>query len=272
MTSMSRSSFFFVLFILILSNSILSCISFSRSTVSVLKKDCAASADFRQQDLSPELYRQLTESGLYPSDWCDLLTTTMLNSHFHPQHIFPDNTFYLLYKKDCYLQLKKYYEAIWRNLQYFPVASDDISYEDSWMDSRTYGGNRHHEGTDLFGPVSQSGYYPIVSITDGIVEQKGWLPLGGYRIGIRSDSGGYFYYAHLSSYEEDFTPGDRVQAGEILGFMGNTGYGQEGTSGMFPVHLHLGIYITTPEGQEISVNPYHILQCLRKKIRKCTYY
>ena len=96
--------------------------------------------------------------------------------------------------------------------------------------------------------------------------------LGGYRIGIRSDSGGYFYYAHLSSYEEDFTPGDRVQAGEILGFMGNTGYGQEGTSGMFPVHLHLGIYITTPEGQEISVNPYHILQCLRKKIRKCTYY
>ena len=140
------------------------------------------------------------------------------------------------------------------------------------MDSRTYGGNRHHEGTDLFGPVSQSGYYPIISITDGIVEQKGWLPLGGYRIGIRSDSGGYFYYAHLSSYEEDFTPGDRVQAGEILGFMGNTGYGQEGTSGRFPVHLHLGIYITTPEGQEISVNPYHILQCLRKKIRKCTYY
>lgn len=96
---MSRSSFFFVFFILILSNSILSYISFSRSTVSVLKKDCAASAEFRQQDLSPELYRQLTESGLYPSDWCDLLTTTMLNSHFHPQHIFPDNTFYLLYKK-----------------------------------------------------------------------------------------------------------------------------------------------------------------------------
>ena len=169
---MSRSSFFFVFFILILSNSILSYISFSRSTVSVLKKDCAASAEFRQQNLSPELYRQLTESGLYPSDWCDLLTTTMLNSHFHPQYISPDNTFYLLYKKSCYLQLKNYYEAIWGNLQYFPVASDDISYEDSWMDSRTYGGNRHHEGTDLFGPVSQSGYYPIISITDGIVEQK----------------------------------------------------------------------------------------------------
>ncbi len=42
------------------------------------------------------------------------------------------------------------------------------------------------------------------------------------------------------------------------------GYGQEGTSGRFPVHLHLGIYITTPEGQDISVNPYHVLQCLKK--------
>ena len=166
MTSMSRSSFFFVFFILILSNSILSFISFSRSTVSVLKKDCAASADFRQQDLSPELYRQLTESGLYPSDWCDLLTTTMLNSHFHPQHIFPDNTFYLLYKKDYYLQLKNYYEAIWGNLQYFPVASDDISYEDSWMDSRTYGGNRHHEGTDLFGLLADTELVSVLTLAD----------------------------------------------------------------------------------------------------------
>ena len=100
----------------------------------------------------------------------------------------------------------------------------------------------------------------------------GWLPLGGYRIGVRSVSGGYFYYAHLSSYEEAISLGKRVSAGDILGFMGNTGYGEEGTSGMFPVHLHLGIYIRTMEGQEISVNPYPVLQCLRKKIRNCIYY
>ena len=179
---MSRSSFFFVFFILILSNSILSYISFSRSTVSVLKKTVPPllSSDNR---ICPRNLSSIDRIRSYPSDWCDLLTTTMLNSHFHPQHISPDNTF-ICCTKSCYLQLKNYYEAIWGNLQYFPVASDDISYEDSWMDSRTYGGNRHHEGTDLFGPVSQSGYYPIISITDGIVEQKGWLPLGGYRIGI----------------------------------------------------------------------------------------
>ena len=270
---MSYTTFRTIIFsVLIMTSSILTHIILGRSTASILKNTCITSDAFRQQDFSPELYHKLTTSDTYALNWSDILTTSMLNGNFHPETLSSDNTFFLQYKKNDYLNLQKYYEAVWENLQYFPVASDNISFEDSWMNTRTYGGNRHHEGTDLFGSVSLSGYYPIISITDGVVEQKGWLPLGGYRIGIRSDSGGYFYYAHLSSYEEDFTPGDRVQAGEILGFMGNTGYGQEGTSGMFPVHLHLGIYITTPEGQEISVNPYHILQCLRKKIRKCTYY
>ena len=42
--------------------------------------------------------------------------------------------------------------------------------------------------------------------------------------------------------------------------MGNTGYGDEGTSGKFPVHLHLGIYISTENKEEQSVNPYWILR------------
>ena len=262
----------FMCSLLLLTSSILTHITLERSSVSLLKDDCIISENFRQQDLSPELYQQLTLSEIYTSNWCEILTTTMLKSNFHPRTLFLDNTAFLRYKKNEYHQLKKYYEAIWKDLQYFPVASNDISFENSWQDVRTYGGKRPHEGTDLFGPVTISGYYPIISITNGTIEQKGWLPLGGYRIGIRSDSGGYFYYAHLSSYEKDWSPGDTIHAGDILGFMGNTGYGIEGTSGMFPVHLHLGIYINTPDGREISVNPYQILQCLRKKIRKCTYY
>ena len=82
------------------------------------------------------------------------------------------------------------------------------------------------------------------------MEKIGWLPLGGYRIGIRSPGGGYFYYAHLSSYAEDFSEGDKVKAGEILGFLGDTGYGEEGTRGKFPPHLHLGIYISAKENEE----------------------
>ena len=52
------------------------------------------------------------------------------------------------------------------------------------------------------GRVSQSGFYPVISMTDGKIEKIGWLSLGGYRIGIRSPHGGYFYYAHLASYEK----------------------------------------------------------------------
>ena len=66
--------------------------------------------------------------------------------------------------------------------------------------------------------------------------------------------GGYFYYAHLESYEKNFQIGETVEAGQILGFMGNTGYGEEGTSGKFPVHLHLGIYVNPKGKEELSVN------------------
>ena len=108
-------------------------------------------------------------------------------------------------------------------------------------------------------------------MTDGIVEKIGWLPLGGNRIGIRSEHGGYFYYAHLADYEKDFYVCERVKAGDILGYMGNTGYGPEGTKGQFPVHLHLGIYISTSSGEEISVNPYWVLRAIHKNIINYSY-
>ena len=111
----------------------------------------------------------------------------------------------------------------------------------------------------------------MISMTDGTVEQIGWLPLGGYRIGIRSDHGGYFYYAHLSEYERDFREGEQIEAGDILGYMGNTGYGAEGTVGQFPVHLHLGIYINTSSGEELSVNPYWVLRAIHKNIINYSY-
>ena len=56
----------------------------------------------------------------------------------------------------------------------------------------------------------------MISMTDGKIEKIGWLPLGGYRIGIRSPHGGYFYYAHLASYEKYFQTGEAVEAGRSL--------------------------------------------------------
>lgn len=154
-------------------------------------------------------------------------------------------------------------QAIWNDLQCFPMKREDVSYENSWLAERTYGGKRGHEGCDLMTAENKAGVYPIYSMIDGVVTNKGWLKKGGYRIGITSPSGGYFYYAHLDSYA-DIEEGDKVKAGQLLGYAGDTGYGPEGTTGQFPVHLHLGIYIY-PEGEEISVNPYRVLRFLENK-------
>lgn len=157
--------------------------------------------------------------------------------------------------------------SIWEDLRYFPVPLPEpgelhTSYENSWMFARNFGGERGHEGTDIMASLNERGRYPIISMTDGVVEKIGWLTLGGYRIGIRSPSGGYYYYAHLYDYAKDFKEGDTVKAGELLGFMGDSGYGKEGTIGQFAVHLHVGVYVNDKDGGEMSLNPYWMLKWL----------
>lgn len=159
--------------------------------------------------------------------------------------------------------------AIWNTVKYFPIPESEkpgrkfVSFADSWMEERNYGGKRGHEGTDLMAGENVRGLYPIISITDGTVAKIGWLEKGGNRIGIWTEAGAYFYYAHLDSYA-NLKVGDQVKAGQLLGFMGDTGYGEAGTKGMFPVHLHLGIYIY-PDGTEMSINPYAILKYAEQK-------
>lgn len=168
--------------------------------------------------------------------------------------------------------LEKEEKAIWKDLEYFPIPLSEedseltTSFENSWMFDRSFGGNRGHEGTDIMASLNERGHYPVVSMTEGVVEKIGWLKLGGYRIGIRSPHGGYFYYAHLYDYARDFQEGDEVEAGEFLGFMGDSGYSDvEGTVGNFAVHLHVGIYVNDETGTEISVNPYWVLKWLEPK-------
>ena len=180
--------------------------------------------------------------------------------HFHKEEIE---------KQEAYL------DSIWSDIVYFPVPDTiwdeekKVTFGDTWMQSRTYGGDRGHEGCDIMADINERGNYPVISVCDGTIEQMGWLELGGYRIGIRSPHGAYFYYAHLSDYAEGFSIGDEVHAGELIAFMGDTGYSKtEGTTGNFDVHLHFGIYLNDENKQEFSVNSYSILQYLyqEKKI------
>ncbi|MEG0370202.1 MAG: M23 family metallopeptidase [Hungatella sp.] len=211
----------------------------------------------------------------------DLLTTAMIEQEFDLTKfntLTYENKYILKHKSTEYGKLKKAYESIFRDLKYFPIPKSSrsdtppITFSNDWMNTRTYGGKRGHEGCDIMGNERERGYYPVVSITDGTVEKIGWLEQGGWRIGIRSPSGLYLYYAHLYGYSKKRNVGDFVQAGELLGFMGDSGYGKtEGTVGNFDVHLHLGLYLKTPHHAELSINPYWILKYLQKNQLKYHY-
>jgi murein DD-endopeptidase MepM/ murein hydrolase activator NlpD len=89
-------------------------------------------------------------------------------------------------------------------------------------------GNWHH-GDDIFAPLGA----PVLACADGTVFSVGWNDTGGNRLWLRDGQGNEFYYAHLSAYSPAARNGHRVKAGEVIGFVGNTG-DAEGT----PYHLH----------------------------------
>ena len=150
-----------------------------------------------------------------------------------------------------------------------PVAAGyGYSHCDDFGVSRSFGFARKHLGNDLMGPLGA----PIIAVEGGVVEAMGWNRYGGWRVGIRSfDSKRYYYYAHLQK-DTPFAPGlqegDIVQAGELLGFMGRTGYSdKENTNNIETVHLHFGIQLVFDESQkecnsEIWINAYPIVRLL----------
>ena len=218
-------------------------------------------------------------------DTYETIAYTMISNNFEiPKNLRLNKDKFINFRKNIatddvedYLLLVELYASIFNDLTYFPIPKSTnpktkyIGFENSFMDARSFGGERSHEGTDIMALENVAGKYPIVSMCEGVVEQVGWLKLGGYRIGIRSPNGLYMYYAHLDSYVKEFKPGDYVKAGEMLGYMGDTGYSEiEGTKGNFPVHLHLGIYYDYKD-TEISINPYYILLYLKNNLLYYSY-
>ena len=134
--------------------------------------------------------------------------------------------------------------------------------------SRSFGFKRKHLGNDLMGGLGT----PIVAVEGGVVEALGWNRYGGWRIGIRSfDSKRYYYYAHLQKdhpFAKDLEVGDIVHAGDLIGFMGRTGYSdRENVNNIETVHLHFGMQLIFDESQkecnsEIWINVYDIVRLL----------
>ncbi len=161
-----------------------------------------------------------------------------------------------------------------------PIAAGyGYSHCDDFGAARSFGFRRRHLGNDLMGAQGT----PIVAVEGGVVEAMGWNRYGGWRIGIRSfDGKRYYYYAHLQK-DKPFAPGleegDLVQAGDLIGFMGRTGYSnRENTNNIETVHLHFGIQLVFAESQkecnsEIWIDAYDIVRLLsghRSSIQKTT--
>jgi murein DD-endopeptidase MepM/ murein hydrolase activator NlpD len=125
-----------------------------------------------------------------------------------------------------------------------PVQDVRISaLRDTWHAKRD-GGRRRHEGIDIFAPRGT----PVRATAEGIVTRVGSTSLGGKVVWTLGPGGQRHYYAHLDRYASVNT-GQRIHAGTILGYVGNTGNAR-GT----PAHLHYGIY--TPTG---AINPFPLL-------------
>ena len=150
-----------------------------------------------------------------------------------------------------------------------PIASGyGYSHCDDFGVGRSFGFKRKHLGHDMMGSLGT----PVVAVEGGIVEVMGWNRYGGWRIGIRSfDSKRYYYYAHLQKdhpFPEGLREGDLVQAGDIIGFMGRTGYSdKENTNNIETVHLHFGLQLIFDESQkeclsEIWIDVYDIVRLL----------
>jgi len=79
-------------------------------------------------------------------------------------------------------------------------------------------GNWHH-GDDIFAPLGT----PVVAVATGTINRVGWEHLGGWRLWVRDAAGDEFYYAHLSGYTAGDLRSNKVKAGQVIGFIGNTG-------------------------------------------------
>ncbi|TLS48275.1 M23 family metallopeptidase [Paenibacillus antri] len=129
----------------------------------------------------------------------------------------------------------------------FPLAKGTYTpFTNNYADARTWtpdgGAVRTHEGVDIFAPEGT----PVYAAADGTILNVGWNTYGGYRLTVKADSATAFYYAHLSKYSQTFVKGGAIKQGQLIGYVGSTGYGPEGTKGLFLPHLHFGIYdITT---------------------------
>ena len=138
----------------------------------------------------------------------------------------------------------------------FPVYGT-ASFGDSFGAPRPNVPGGWHHGEDIFARLGT----PLLAVADGTLHTIGFNKIGGYRLWLRDTSGNEFYYAHLSAYSPLAVEGRRVEAGDVVGFVGDTGDAEGGTP-----HLHFEIHPAAMAGLGYDgvVAPYPILLAWRR--------
>jgi murein DD-endopeptidase MepM/ murein hydrolase activator NlpD len=149
----------------------------------------------------------------------------------------------------------------------FPHETALVGFSDTWGAKRS--GGRRHEGTDIMSPKGSW----IVAVDDGIVERLEWNRLSGWHIMIRHADSWTSHYLHLNNdttgtddgqggpetaFAEALEVGAFVKAGEVIGFVGDSGNAEDTGS-----HTHFELHV---DGRKVNPYPYLVAAFERKLI------
>ena len=141
----------------------------------------------------------------------------------------------------------------------FPHETSIVHFSDTWGAPRS--GGRRHKGIDIMSPKGTW----VVAVDDGIVERLDWNRLSGWNVMIRHADGWTSHYLHFNNdttgtddgeggpetaFIEGLEVGSFVKAGDVIGFVGDSGNAENTGS-----HTHFELHV---DGRK--VNPYPFLE------------
>lgn len=158
-----------------------------KSRLKILGEDTLISAGYREQNVGEDMLKFLQKTS-NPGKYVGIYFLETKYGYQPWKYDWTIESYSVLERK--WKQQKEWQnylkttQAIWDEVDYFPVPeftntnSLTVSYVNTWMAERSYGGTRGHEGTDIMASKNERGLYPIISMTDGTVTKKGWLEKG----------------------------------------------------------------------------------------------
>ena len=129
------------------------------------------------------------------------------------------------------------------------------SFKGDFVEQRSGKGGHIHEAVDILAPRNT----PVHAVEDGTIAKLFESQAGGHTIYQYDPTGRFsYYYAHLERYADDLHEGQRVAAGDVIGYVGTSGNAPPATP-----HLHFAISELAPGGhwwQGQAIDPYLVFK------------